>query len=101
VGWKEVRKIATVDCLVSSVRSRAEKKPYLYPVVGPLLSPPSTFSVVIYKLGKSESWWLSEARALSGTAAMSATAPQQINVADLELPQLGEVKKQLEEACFF
>ncbi|KAF8264239.1 Prefoldin [Lactarius quietus] len=30
---------------------------------------------------------------------MSATpaAPQQINVADLELPQLGEVKKQLEE----
>ena len=31
----------------------------------------------------------------------AATAPQQINVADLELPQLGEVKKQLEEACFF
>ena len=30
----------------------------------------------------------------------AATAPQQINVADLELPQLGEVKKQLEEACF-
>ena len=29
----------------------------------------------------------------------AATAPQQINVADLELPQLGEVKKQLEEAC--
>ena len=28
---------------------------------------------------------------------MSAPAPQQINVADLELPQLGEVKRQLEE----
>ncbi|KAH9051853.1 Prefoldin [Lactarius vividus] len=27
----------------------------------------------------------------------AATAPQQINVADLELPQLAEVKKQLEE----
>ena len=26
------------------------------------------------------------------------TAPQQINVADLELPQLAEVKRQLEEA---
>jgi hypothetical protein len=30
---------------------------------------------------------------------MAAAAPQQINVADLELPQLAEVKRQLEEVC--
>jgi prefoldin alpha subunit len=33
------------------------------------------------------------------SAPSATTAPQQINVADLELPQLGEVKRQLEEAC--
>lgn len=31
------------------------------------------------------------------SAPSATTAPQQINVADLELPQLGEVKRQLEE----
>jgi len=30
---------------------------------------------------------------------MSTATPQQINVADLELPQLAEVKRQLEEVC--
>jgi hypothetical protein len=36
---------------------------------------------------------------LMSAAAGATTAPQQINVADLELSQLAEVKKQLEEAC--
>jgi hypothetical protein len=36
---------------------------------------------------------------MSTPSTTTTAAPQQINVADLELPQLAEVKRQLEEVC--
>lgn len=36
---------------------------------------------------------------MSAQTTTATPAPQQINVADLELPQLAEVKRQLEEVC--
>jgi len=38
---------------------------------------------------------------MSAQTTTATPAPQQINVADLELPQLAEVKRQLEEVCSF
>ena len=106
--------MATAGYLVSSVRSQVGWKPCLYPVVGSLLSPsPSPSTVSLYELVWSEKGSNRETVAdmklarrrlflrlvLMSAPGAAATAPQQINVADLELPQLGEVKKQLEEAC--
>ena len=38
---------------------------------------------------------------MSAQTTTATPSPQQINVADLELPQLAEVKRQLEEVCSF